>query len=70
MLNKANLQDRPVLGLQQLKARQFQLISTSEARLVAVQEVVLCEKGSDLVEHDSFKCFCNERKKANWFVVL
>ncbi len=70
MLNKANLQDRAVLGLQQLKARQFQLISTSETRLVAVQEVVVCEKGSDLVEHDSFKCFCNERKKGNWFVVL
>ncbi len=26
-----------------------------------LQEVVLCEKGSDLVEHNSFKCFCNER---------
>ncbi len=25
-------------------------MSTSEARLVSVQEVVLCEKGSDLVE--------------------
>ncbi len=36
-------------------------MSTSEARLVTVQEVVLCEKGSDLVEHNSFKCFCNER---------
>ncbi len=30
-------------------------------RLVTVQEVVLCEKGSDLVEHNSFKCFCIER---------
>ncbi len=28
-------------------------MSTSEARLVTVQEVVLCEKGSDLVEHNS-----------------
>ncbi len=27
-------------------------MSTSEARLVTVQEVVLCEKGSDLVEHN------------------
>ncbi len=31
-------------------------MSTSEARLVTVQEVVLCEKGFDLVEHNSFKC--------------
>ncbi len=44
-------------------------MSTSETRLVAVQEVVLCEKGRDLVEHNSFKCFCNERKKGNWSVV-
>ncbi len=33
----------------------------SEARWVVVQEVVLCEKGSDLVEHNTFKCFCNRR---------
>ncbi len=36
----------------------------------AVEEVVLCEKGRDLVEHSSFKCFSNERKKGNWSVVL
>ncbi len=35
----------------------FSRMFTSEARLVTVQEVVLCEKGSDLVEHNSFKCF-------------
>ena len=45
-------------------------MSTSEARLVAVKEVVLCENGRDLVEYSSFKCFCNERKKRNWSVVL
>ncbi len=33
-------------------------VSTSETRLVAVQEVVLCEKDRDLVEHNSFKSFC------------
>ncbi len=41
-----------------------------EGRLVAVEEVVLCEKGRDLVEHSLFKCFCNERKKGNRSVVL
>ncbi len=51
-----------VLGLQKLiEQGSFGGMSTSEARLVTVQEVVLCEKGSDLVEHNSFKCFCNER---------
>ncbi len=45
-------------------------MSTSETRLVAVEEVVLCEKGRDLVEHNSFKSFCSERKKGNWSVVL
>ncbi len=47
-----------VLGLQQLS---FGGMSTSEARLVAVQEVVLCEKGRDLVERNLFKCFYIER---------
>ncbi len=37
-------------------------MSTSETKLVAVEEVILCEKGRYLVEHNSFKCFCNERK--------
>ncbi len=45
-------------------------MSTSEARLVTVHEVVLFEKGRDLVEHSSFKCFSNERKKGNRSVVL
>ncbi len=35
-------------------------MSISETRLVAVEEVVLCEKGRDLVEQlSSFKCFNN-----------
>ncbi len=37
---------------------------------MVVQKVVLCEKGRDLIEHNSFKCFCNERKKGNQSVVL
>ncbi len=47
--------------------------STAESKAVSVEcpllkpdwllsrRIVLCEKGSDLVEHNSFKCFCNER---------
>jgi len=31
--------------------------------LFAVQEVVLFKKGRDLVESNSFKCFCNKLKE-------
>ncbi len=42
-------------------------VSTTESKAVSVEcpllkpDVVLCEKGRNLVEHNSFKCFCNER---------
>jgi len=38
-------------------------VSAFETRLVVVQEVVLCKKGRDLVENNSFKCFHDEWKK-------
>ncbi len=41
-------------------------MSISETRLVAAEEVVLCEKGRDLVEQlSSFKCFNNGKNKGN-----
>lgn len=45
-------------------------LKSALASLVAVEEVILCEKGRDLVEQRSFKCFCNERKRGNRSVVL
>jgi len=38
-------------------------VAAFETKLVVVQEIVLCKKGRDLVEDDSFKCFSNEWKK-------
>ncbi len=35
-------------------------MAASEARLVVVQNVVLCKKQRELVEHNSLKCLCEE----------
>ncbi len=32
-----------------------------KADKISILVVVLCEKDRDLIEHSSFKCFCNER---------
>ncbi len=56
--------------------------STTESKAVSVEcphlkpdwmltmSLFLCEKGRDLIEHSSFKCFSNERKKGNRSVIL
>ncbi len=45
-------------------------MAASEARLVVVQEVVLCKKHRELVEHKMLKCLCNEWEKEYRSVVF
>jgi len=45
-------------------------VSTFETRLIVVQEVVLCEKGRDLVENNSFKCLRDEWKKGYRSIII
>ncbi len=57
--SKISNEDLPFLQVLGLQREQGSLggVSTSEARLVAVQEVVLCEKDRVLDEHNALKAF-------------